>query len=75
MQAINGLLYLERFPLNHSQDTVASRDLFASELSPTNFTVMDVDQLHECDSQSYLKDKLSFEFIPSLVSFFFLSIT
>lgn len=40
MQAINGLLYLERFPLNHSQDT----DLFASELSPTNFTVMDVDQ-------------------------------
>lgn len=44
MQAINELLYLERFPLNHSQDTVASRDLFASELSPTNFTVMDVDQ-------------------------------
>lgn len=36
MQAINGVLYLEPFPLNHSQNTVASssRDLFASELSP-----------------------------------------
>lgn len=38
MQAINGVLYLERFPLNHNQDTVASRDLFASELSPKKFT-------------------------------------
>lgn len=33
MQAINGVLYLEPFPLNHSQNT-GSRDLFASELSP-----------------------------------------